>query len=992
VPHRAVLTEGQRDALLALPDTELDLVRHWTLSADDLRVIVSRRRPHNRLGFAVQLCALRYPGRLLRPGELIPNAPLAFVADQLDVDPEALAGYASRGPTRYEHLDTLRDVFGFRQLSRPARAELQAWLLPAALATTGGAELARMLLDEFRRRQIIVPGITLVERMVARALLDAERHVAELLTRKLTAEQRDGLEGLLVPHATARTSVLAWVRQPPGRPGRRAFSAILDRLAALRVLRLNPALTDAVHPERLRRLTGEGARLTAQHLATLNPSRRRAVLVATALETQVTLTDDAVLMFERLFGQMFRRVERREEAALKRDRRNITAKIRLLARLSDALLAARSNGDDPLAAVERVIGWDELGSEVEEAKRLVRPDPLDPVELARSNFPILRQIGPAFVQAFTFGAVPACLALARGVEIVRLLGTGRLRKLPADAPVGFIRQTWRRRIGRDGMDRRTYEFCVLAELRDRLRAGDMWVEGSRRYRAVAQQLIPAPVFAAMREAGPLPVPLPGSAAEWLAGKREVLARRLGEVATKVGADALEDVSLRAGRLRISPLKASTPDEAEGALAPLYAHLPPIRVTDLLADVDRWTGFTGCFTHLTTRRTHDDPRAVLTAVLADATNLGHARMAEACDLVSQRQLGWLSSWHLREETYGTALARLVNAQHRMPLAALFGSGASSSSDGQHFPLNRRAQATGAVNPHKGSEPAASFYTHVSDRYAPFHSKVISAGAGEAAHVLDGLLHHGADLSIERHHTDGGGVSDHVFAMCHGMGFLFAPRIPNLSARRLHLFKGLDPGPDIAPLVGEAIDEELITAHWTDVLRLMTSVRTGATSASAMLERLGSYPRANGLALALREIGRMERTLFTLDWIEHPDERRRATRELNKGEAENALKRAIFFHRAGRLRDHGLQAQSHRASALNLVAGAIVLWNTTYLEAAMRHLKRQGRPVPIDMLAHLSPLGWQHINLTGDYLWTEPATKPGQLRPLRSMLSPPLSRAA
>jgi hypothetical protein len=469
--------------------------------------------------------------------------------------------------------------------------------------------------------------------MVAQALLDAERHVAELLTRKLTAEQRDRLDGLLAPHATVKTSSLAWVRQPPGRPGRRAFAAILDWLAALRTIGLDPELTDVVHPERLRRLTGEGARLTAQHLATLKPNRRRAVLVATALEAQVTLTDDAVLMFERLFGQMFRRVERREEATLKRDRRTITGKIRLLARLGDTLLAARISGDDALAAVERLIGWDALGAEVEEAKRLVRADPLDPVEIARSNFPVLRQIGPAFVQAFTFVAVPACSALARGVEIVRLLGAGRLRKLPADAPIGFIRQTWRRRIGRDGIDRRTYEFCMLAELRDRLPAGDMWVEESRRYRAVEQQLIPAPVFAAMREAGPLPVPLPGSAAEWLAGRRQVLARRLGEVATKVCADALEDVSLRAGRLRISPLKAVTPDEAEGALARLYAHLPPIRVTDLLAEVDRWTGFAGCFTHLTTGRTHDDPRAVLIAVLADATNLGHARMAEACDLVS-----------------------------------------------------------------------------------------------------------------------------------------------------------------------------------------------------------------------------------------------------------------------------------------------------------------------------------------------------------------------
>ena len=396
----------------------------------------------------------------------------------------------------------------------------------------------------------------------------------------------------------------------------------------------------------------------------------------------------------------------------------------------------------------------------------------------------------------------------------------------------------------------------------------MWVEGSRRYRAVEQQLIPGPVFAAMRAAGPLPVPAPDSAGEWLAERRDLLARRLAEVGRKAELDTLEDVELTGGKLRITPLKAVTPDDVENALAPLYAQLPSIRITDLLAEVDRWTGFTGCFTHLQSDRVADDPRAILTAVLADATNLGHTRMAEACDLVTQRQLGWLASWHLREDTYGRALARLVDAQHMLPLAALFGAGTSSSSDGQHFPLDRRAQATGVVNPHKGSEPAVSFYTHMSDRYAPFHSKVISATAGEAAHVLDGLLHHGAELRIQEHHVDGGGVSDHVFALCHLLGFRFAPRIPNLASRRLHLFDGIDPGPDIAPLVAGKIDMRLIAAHWSDVLRLAASIRTGVVSASVMLERLGSYPRANGLALALREIGRVERTLFTLDWIEQP----------------------------------------------------------------------------------------------------------------------------
>lgn len=120
------------------------------------------------------------------------------------------------------------------------------------------------------------------------------------------------------------------------------------------------------------------------------------------------------------------------------------------------------------------------------------------------------------------------------------------------------------------------------------------------------------------------------------------------------------------------------------------------------------------------------------------------------LWTRRQLGWLASWHLREETYGRALARGVDAEHSTPLGTLFGAGTSSSSDGQNFPLDRRPQATGAVNPHKGADPAVSYYSHVSDRYALFHSAVISALASEAAQVLDGLLHHGADLHIQEHH--------------------------------------------------------------------------------------------------------------------------------------------------------------------------------------------------------------------------------------------------
>jgi TnpA family transposase len=151
---------------------------------------------------------------------------------------------------------------------------------------------------------------------------------------------------------------------------------------------------------------------------------------------------------------------------------------------------------------------------------------------------------------------------------------------------------------------------------------------------------------------------------------------------------------------------------------------------------------------------------------------------------------------------------------------------------------------------------------------------------------------------------------------------------------------------------------------------------------MLRKLGSYPRQNGLAVALRELGRIERTLFTLDWLQNVELRRRVQSGLNKGEAKNALARAVFFNRLGELRDRRFENQRYRASGLNLVVAAIVLWNTVYLERSTMALRAHGQTVDDTLLPHLSPLGWEHINLTGDDIWRQHTlVERGQLRLLR-----------
>jgi TnpA family transposase len=189
-----------------------------------------------------------------------------------------------------------------------------------------------------------------------------------------------------------------------------------------------------------------------------------------------------------------------------------------------------------------------------------------------------------------------------------------------------------------------------------------------------------------------------------------------------------------------------------------------------------------------------------------------------------------------------------------------------------------------------------------------------------------------------------------------------------------------------MIGRPLNVKLIEQTFDEILRLAASIKQGQVTASLILRKLSSYPRQNSLAVALRELGRIERTLFMLQWLRDPALRRRVTAGLNKGEARNALARAVFLNRLGEIRDRSFENQRYRASGLNLVVAAITLWNTVYLDRAVKAL-REDRTVEDQLLQHLSPLPWDHIHLTGDYHWhANKRVAKGGFRPLRQRKTP------
>lgn len=177
--------------------------------------------------------------------------------------------------------------------------------------------------------------------------------------------------------------------------------------------------------------------------------------------------------------------------------------------------------------------------------------------------------------------------------------------------------------------------------------------------------------------------------------------------------------------------------------------------------------------------------------------------------------------------------------------------------------------------------------------------------------------------------------------------------------------------------------LIEPHWDDVLRLTGSLKLGRIPAIGIMRTLQVGERATPLALALAEIGRIDKTIHTLNFIDDENRRRNTLVQLNLGEGRHALARNIFHGKRGELYQRYREGQEDQLSALGLVLNVVVLWNTLYMDAVLTQLRKEGYPVLDEDVARLSPFAHPHINMLGRYSFeVHDSVARGELRTLRN----------
>lgn len=975
--------DDQMERLKSFPDIDTDeLIRFFTLTAADAAFVDPGRGrgPTDRLGLAVQLCTLPWLGFVPDEVRSAPLVAVARLAGRLGVDPQALESYGERPQTRTDHLRLICDYLRWKTapIGGIELTELEEFLLGRAMEHDSPTTLFNLACEYLIANRTVRPGVVSLLEMVATARTTARTVTHDLLAPLLTGQMTADLDLLPKVDAGLGMTRLAWLTKPAVDATATSIKTSIEKLTWVRAMDGHLIDLSMLAAERRRFLATIGRRSTGQALERRDDERRYPILLTLVAQSAVDLLDEVVGLFDQAVSAREARAKVRTDKALAERGKSGESRQALL----DLILPVLADPGIPDEQVGGLLRGQIGMGRIREAAAVGWPAlPRDNGRLAEMNasYNYLRQFVPHVLAAIDFHGGPGADELMQALAVLAELSRTGTRKVPVSAPDGFVPVRFRDYLTRaqrqndDVSYRHYWELCVLLGVRDGLRSGDVFVPGSRRYADPSSYLFSEQVWQTRRDEFCTLVGKPAAGRAGLEQGLDELHTALGEleqVLADTGPDEVGSVRLdEQGNLVIPPLTAEdVPAEATAIKEELAGMLPFAPIASLLIELDYRTGFLACFTHAGGRKqamSGDLKRNILAVLIANATNLGLVKMAEACG-VPYDVLAWTQEWYVREETLREANTVIVNHHHGLAFAKVFGGGTMSSSDGQRFPTRGKSLTARAMNTFFADE-GLSTYTHVSDQHSTYGTKVIVPTTREAHYVLDDFLGNATDLPIAEHATDTHGVTLINFALFDLVGKALTPRIRDLG--KVTLCRDDTPTvvnaryPHAGPLLTDRLDQDLIVDMWPDLLRMAGSLKFGQATASLIVGKWSAASRQNTLATALKEWGTLRRTIHSAKYLADPVYRRKIARQLNKSESLHALRRDLHYANQGTIRRRHLDQQTEQAWCLTVLTNAVITWSTEYYAMAVDQLRGAGRNIPDELLAHISPAHSENVNFFG-----------------------------
>lgn len=870
------------------------------------------------------------------------------------------------------HQRRVREYVGLRLLDDDATGWLETQALKAAATKQELPDIINILLEELVHHRYELPTFGTLSRLASRARSRVNDEIYQRVTKALSETQQRQIDRMFKTQQ-GRSQWDALKREPK-QPNVREVASFLTHIESLRALAKDlPEVQDISVPKR-NQFVLEARALNVREMQDLKPHKRFALAVLLIQAQLEKAVDDIADIFIRSMRNMdSTAAERLRQYQLE----HIEQGEQLIAQFRNVLTAFEDEGSDP-QRVKRMRGM----LDDDPAAWIERCD--EHIAYAGNNYyPFMLQPYKA-KRALLFQCLDALALKSSSPDDSLLLVIAWIRQFRTSHKEYVARDTgivpldlswlgdakWRRLIEGDDPDsglvhRKYLELCVFSHVMNELKSGDLYVENSGQYDDYRDHLVSWETFDAEIAAYGDMVGLPVDAQDFINDQKAQLMAMARQVDERFPDN--EHVSIAEGGLILRRAEKAPPPEGLPEVdRAITDSMATMSILDVLTETERWLDLHKQFGPLSGFESKiDDPRKrFLTTLFCYGCNLGPTQTAASVKGLSRKQVAWLNLHHVTEERLDKAIFRVVNAYNRFALPQFWGSGKSASADGTKWNVYEQ-NLLSEYHIRYGGYGGIGYY-HVSDMYIALFSHFIPCGVYEAVYILDGLVRNESDIQPDTLHGDTQAQSTPVFGLSHLLGIQLMPRIRNV--KDLVFFKP-EAGAQykhIQSLFRGTIDWELIRMHYRDMLRVAVSIKMGQITPSMILRRLGTYSRKNKLYFAFKELGRVIRTRFLLNYINDVELRKQIHAATNKSEEFNNFVKWLFFGGEGVIAENVRHEQRKIIKYSHLVANMVILHNVQWMSRKLKELQSSGYPVGEPVLRGLSPYRFAHINRFGDYM--------------------------
>lgn len=934
--------------------------------------------PVTRLGFMLLLKCYQYLGRPINLKKI--DSPIVkYVAEILGIDNTLdLSRYSKL--TRHRHIKVIREYLQINDDKKLRRQVMKKAALNSAAVKENLADIMNCVIDELIKSKFELPSYKSLLRLAraARSVVNNDNYGK--IFSSLNAEQKNLIDiiiGLVAPND--ETNILTWLmlKLEPKKPTTNNIKGYIQYVNKLKEIRQQVKVNlDFIAPARLEQLRDEANIADMDDMKEMRPVKRYALATIFIYMKSASAIDDLI----QVFISWIKSIEAQAKLKLEEYRLEQSDKIdEYILLLYKTLLALKNNAaaHDKILAIEEELGGktDDLIEQCKEYLGLTSENHITWMLKPYSNkryaiFKLLENIN--IFSSTNDKSIETALIFIMQYRNSHKEWIDLDSSNPVQPDLNLLSDGWFKTVTGfkreknliiKRIHRQYYEIAVCSILMGDLNCGDAFVEDAFTFDDQNKQFVTWEQFEVEVDGYCDLIKISKERTKFIASLQNKLQRTAKNVDENYHNNAYLFIDKGLPVLKKLPKKKEHLDIDK--IRQLIMDEMPIRsIVDVIIEAENWLNLSVHFKPLSgyEPKIADYPSRFVATTLSYGCNMGPTQTERSLLKFTRKQIAWLFNHHVTDIRLIKAIQILINQYNTFALPKHWGPGDSLSVDGTFWDMYTQ-NLLAAHHIRYGRYGGVGYY-HVSDQYIALFSNFISCGAHESIYLLDGIVENDSEIQPNKVHGDSWAQSEVLFGLSSLMAISIMPRIKQFKHLYYYKASNKDHYENINELFTEKqIDWELIETHYHDMLRVVISIQKGKVKASTVLRKLCSKSRKNKLYFAFRELGRVERTIFLLNYINDSEMRRLIQAATCKSEEFNQFISWIRFGGGGVISDNMRPNQRKIIRFNHLLANILIFHTVVYQTKAVNKLRGLGTEIPDEVLSGISPYWTEHLNRFG-----------------------------